>query len=46
VTQVAPGEYEVSAVNFTMRGDWQLQHTLMDAGGATLERADAEVVVP
>jgi hypothetical protein len=25
--------------------DWQLQHTLMDAGGATLERADAEVVV-
>lgn len=46
VTKVAPGEYDVTAVNFTMSGDWQLQHTLKDAGGAAVERADAAVVVP
>jgi hypothetical protein len=46
VTAVGVGEYDVTNVNFTMPGEWQIQHLLKNADGTLLEQLDVVVQVP
>lgn len=45
VTTQAPGVYAISRINFAMGGDWQLQHHVKNASGATIETSSYDLSV-